>query len=127
MGKVFYTERDIEDMVQRGIRSLIVTDDVVLTELAYERAKRLGLALDKENVTAPSAPVRPYVNEVKVKPMLSEAKSCEPCASVAVQADTNTSSIKERVRNAVKARFGDKIDDKLLEAIIQRVLNSVGV
>jgi hypothetical protein len=130
MAKVFYTERDIEDMVQRGVRSLLVTDDVVLTELAYERAKRLGLALDKENVTAPSAPVRPYISETIVKPMLTSSKPCEKnntCASVAVQADTNASTIKERVRNAVKVRFGEKIDDNLLEAIIQRVLNSVGV
>ena len=29
MGKVFYTERDIEDMVQRGERSLTINDDVV--------------------------------------------------------------------------------------------------
>ena len=130
MGKVFYTERDIEDMVQRGIRSLLVTDDVVLTELAYERAKRLGLALDKENVTAPSAPVRPYISEPKVKAMLSNSKPCDKnstCASVAVNVESGTNTIKERVRNAVKARFGEKIDDKLLEAIIQRVLNSVGV
>ncbi len=45
MPKQFYTEKDIEDLVQRGIKSLQVTDEVVLTELAYEKARRLGLQL----------------------------------------------------------------------------------
>ena len=45
MPKQFYTEKDIEDLVQRGVKSLQVTDEVVLTELAYEKARRLGLQL----------------------------------------------------------------------------------
>ncbi|MBI9051464.1 MAG: hypothetical protein JEZ00_18710 [Anaerolineaceae bacterium] len=126
MGKVFYTERDIEDMVKRGITSLLLTDDIVLTELAYESAKRLGLSLVKDNVVPPSAPVRPYISDSKIKPMISAAMPCEStqnCTSVNVDAPT----VKDRVRNAVKARFGQKIDDQLLTAIIERVLNSVGV
>ena len=123
MAKVFYTERDIEDMVARGINSLVVNDDVVLTELAYERAKRLGLKLDKDNVVPPSAPVRPYISETN-KPA-APAAACPICPPE--KAPAADASLKERVRNAVKQRFGDKIDEKLLDAIIQRVLNSVGV
>ena len=37
MPKTFYTERDIEDMVQQGISSLTVDDNAVLTDLAYTR------------------------------------------------------------------------------------------
>ena len=66
MPKQFYTEKDIEDLVQRGVRSLQVTDDVILTELAYEKARRLGLQL-LTNLpdTPPAAPVRPYLSENK--------------------------------------------------------------
>ena len=126
MAKVFYTERDIEDMVQRGVRSLMLTDEVVLTELAYERAKRLDLKLDRENVIPPSAPVRPYISEAKSPLMRKDESKCQKpncCASTSVDA----ASMKERVRNAVKVHFDEKVDEKLLEAIIQRVLNSVGV
>jgi len=42
MPKQFYTERDIEDMVAHGQMSLIVNDDVVLTDLAFEKANRLN-------------------------------------------------------------------------------------
>ena len=50
--KEFYTEKDIEDMAARGVMSLQLTDNVVLTDLAYERAKSLGVAL----VTAADTP-----------------------------------------------------------------------
>ena len=55
--------------------SLTLNDNIVLTDLAYEKAKRLGMSL----VTAkaykpPAAPVRPYIskeqkqNEIALKP-----------------------------------------------------------
>lgn len=126
MAKVFYTERDIEDMVQRGVRSLMLTDEVVLTELAYERAKRLDLKLDRGNVTPPSAPVRPYLSEAKNPVMQKDNSPCQK-PDCGCSSSVNPSTVKERVRNAVKVHFGEKVDDHLLEAIIQRVLNSVGV
>src|SRR5512137_1332766 len=66
MPKEFYTERDIEDMFKRGIMSLQVTDNVVLTELAYEKANRLGMQLIKDRpLEPPSAPVRPYISQAQ--------------------------------------------------------------
>jgi hypothetical protein len=53
MPKTFYTERDIEDLVKQGVKSLIVDDDVVLTDLAYEKARRLGLELLRERDQPP--------------------------------------------------------------------------
>ena len=62
MPKEFYTERDIEDMFKRGVMSLNVSENVVLTELAYEKANRLGLKLLRSQPdNPPSAPVRPYI------------------------------------------------------------------
>jgi hypothetical protein len=45
MAKIFYTERDIEDLHARGVTSIDVHDDVVLTDLARERALKLGVRL----------------------------------------------------------------------------------
>ena len=45
MPKTFYTERDIIDLVGRGVTSLEVNDDIVLTDLAREEAYKRGLRL----------------------------------------------------------------------------------
>ncbi len=64
MPKEFFTEKDIEDLVRRGVTSLEVTENVVLTELAYEKANRLGFRLVHPGAdTPPSAPVRPYLSQ----------------------------------------------------------------
>jgi hypothetical protein len=49
MAKTFYTERDIQDMASRGVTSLEVNDDVVLTELARDEALKCGLRLVRGN------------------------------------------------------------------------------
>ena len=61
MPKTFYTERDIDDLLRQGVKSLIVDDDVVLTDLAYEKARKLGLELLRADDQPPAAPVRPYI------------------------------------------------------------------
>lgn len=45
MAKIFYTERDIDDLLARGVTTLEVNDSVVLTDLARERAFTRGLRL----------------------------------------------------------------------------------
>jgi L-fuculose-phosphate aldolase len=58
MEKIFYTDQDIEDIVKKGATSLFIGDgNVVLTELAYEKAEKLGLKLiDKITKIEPSTP-----------------------------------------------------------------------
>lgn len=118
MAKKFYTERDIEDMAARGEYSLTVTEDVVLTELAFEKAERLGVKLIQPHQLPPAAPVRPYLAE-PVKPVTT--------SSTAPVIQTQSDDLRQRIRQAVKAKFGDQIDDTLLETIITRVLNNVSV
>lgn len=117
MAKQFFTERDIEDMAARGEYSLNVNDDVVLTELAFEKAERLGVKLVHPHPLPPAAPIRPYLSE-EVKPAKPQAAS-----TLAVEA----SDLRQRIRTSVKAKLGDQVDDTLLETIITRVLNNVGV
>jgi hypothetical protein len=116
MAKEFYTERDIEDMFKRGILSLQLNDNVVLTELAYEKANRLGVQLLREKpLEPPGAPVRPYISE------LHRPAAAQPTAALPPEADLTT-----RIRAAVTTRLGTQVEPALLDVIIERVLKSTG-
>ena len=121
MAKQFITEKDIEDMVQRGEMTLSLNDSIVLTDLAYERAERLGVKLLQPNEQPPAAPVRPYL--AAENPVMAGAP--KPCCQDS--AHRSDDELRQRIRDAVKARLGNQIDAGLLETIITRVLNNVGV
>ncbi len=121
MPKVFYTERDIEDMVKRGAPSLEINDDVVLTDLAYEKANRLGLKLVRDKPdNPPAAPVRPYVVQQVLERQVEAASGVEI-------PPPDASDLAQRIRSAVVARLGSQVDAALLDVIIQRVLAGTGV
>ena len=67
MAKIFYTERDIEDLHARGVTSIEIHDDVVLTDLARERALKLGMRLErvKPNAHPAEAPNEVLIHRVK--------------------------------------------------------------
>lgn len=119
MPKTFFTERDIEDMFQRGTHSLSITDDVVLTELAYEKAQKLGMELLQATDTPPAAPIRPYIN----KSLMVNTGPVSP----GLPASPRLEEIKTRVREAVKARLGSSIDPALIDKIIERVAADIGL
>ncbi len=119
MPKTFFTERDIEDMFARGTHSISINDDVVLTELAYEKAKKLGMDLLQATDTPPAAPVRPYLSK-------SLAPNGGPVSS-GLPASPRLEEIKVRVREAVKARLGSSIDPALIDKIIERVAVDLGL
>ena len=116
MAKEFYTERDIEDMFKRGILSVQVNDNVVLTELAFEKANRLGVQLLHEKpLEPPAAPVRPYISEPRSSAAAQVAPAQKPEADLTA-----------RIRAVVTARLGTQVDPALLDVIIERVLKSTG-
>ena len=130
MPKEFYTEKDIEDMARRGIQSLVVGDNVVLTELAYEKAARLGvkLILDLRPDNPPSAPVRPYLSQKPDERPGRAPVAPRPGANVvAPTVPAGDVELSQRIKSAVIARLGNQVDEKLLDVIIQRVLKSTGV
>ncbi|MBT3241398.1 MAG: hypothetical protein HON98_08485 [Chloroflexi bacterium] len=118
MAKIFYTDRDIEDLNNSGVSSLVVNDDVVVTDLGREKAMKLGFELVREEDQPIQAPVRtaPAKKIVDVKPA-AKAQSAPAVDKV---------SLEQKVTQAVKAKVGDSVDGKLLETIIKRVLKSVG-
>ena len=130
MPKVFYTEKDIEDMVKRGVMSLEVGDNVVLTDLAYEKANRLGMQLRRESPdNPPSAPVRPYITSKTTPPAPASAAAAAPGALPAATPSVAASGkeLHQRIRSAVIAKLGSQMDHDLLDVIITRVLNQTGV
>jgi hypothetical protein len=130
MPKVFYTEIDIEDMVRHGVLSLEINDNVVLTDLAYEKANRLGLKLVRDKPeNPPAAPVRPYISQQAFQrpPEAAPRPSAQPAEGAASAARPGDSDLQGRIRSAVIARMGNQVDAALLDAIIQRVLASTGV
>ena len=130
MPKQFYTERDMDDLAQRGIQSLDVSDQVVLTQLAYERAKQLGIQLVQDHPeNLPGAPLRPYLSTIPTIPT-KPAAAQQPAAvpqPFATPVTPAPGTLHDRILNAVHARLGDQIEPKMLENIIQRVLNSLGM
>ncbi len=125
MAKIFVTERDIEEMARRGELTLTVNDDVVLTELAFEKAERLGVILLQPHQLPPAAPIRPYLSEPVVSLPGSGKTQCMKCSQQA--AGPSDDEMRQRIRDAVKAKLGNQVDSALLETIITRVLNNVGV
>ena len=143
MPKEFYTEKDIEDLFQRGARSLQITENVVLTELAYEKARRLDFQLITDRAdNPPAAPVRPYISEQQVRRPIETIGNAAPAVEVPSQTVSPSpvreaatggtpgkteSDIEGRIRSAVIARLGNQVDAGLLDNIIHRVVKSVGL
>ncbi len=130
MPKTFYTERDIVDLVKQGVRSLIVDEDVVLTDLAYEKAGVLGMVLLRQADQPPGAPVRPYIAKLASPsaqaPSAAQSTSpAKPLSPTPAANPTPVDELQQRVYKAVVARLGDSVDPTLLEVIVQRVLKSV--
>jgi hypothetical protein len=112
MAKVFYTERDIEDMARQGVKSLDVNDNVVVTDLAREKARKLGLELITKR---PSQPAQ--IVSTQATP------AAPPLAANPAPAKTDLES---RVFSSVKARLGDQVDDAVLHTIVERVIKGLG-
>jgi hypothetical protein len=121
MPKTFYTDKDIEELCHKGLKSLRVTDEVVLTDLAYEKARRLGIQLVADVDAPPAAPMRPYLSESK-PPRTQIQSSPVSQASAAPQTD-----VEQRIRSAVIAKLGQQVDAQLLDNIIHRVVKATGL
>ena len=110
MAKIFYTERDIDDMKARGVTSIDVTDNVVMTDLALERAMRYEIKVNRIEQSAPQATYSPSVN-------IYAAYQREVPRDGTAEAE-----LKQRIKSAVLARLNGQVDSALLDAVITRVV-----
>jgi len=139
--KKFYTEKDIDELFKSGARSLRVDDTIALTDLAYEKAKHLGLQLLSDGAQLPSTanvPIRPYLSDaslnaatsIRTTPKVDSVSPAvtQPALTPAARSQNEKGSdVSQRIRSAVLARLGNQVDAKLLDVIIQRVVKSTGV
>jgi hypothetical protein len=110
MAKTFITERDIDDMKTQGVTSFDVTDNIVLTDLAVERAVRHGIKLKRAELSAP--PKASYSQSVNLvaafpRPTVSDAE------------------IIQKVKTMVLAKLDGQVDAALLDAVIARVVSAM--
>ena len=110
MAKIFYTERDIDDLKARGVDRIEVNDNVVLTDLAVERAMKYGIKINRREQSAPQATLSPSVNTYAAYPRETPRDS------------TSDGELKQKIKSAVLARLNGQVDEKLLDAVITRVL-----
>ena len=113
MPKIFYTERDIDDLKARGVTSIDVTDNVVLTDLALERAMRYEMKINRIEQSAPKATYSPSVNLTASTVHNTVSRSSE------------NDELRQRVRTAVLAKLDGQVDRALLDAVITRVLDGM--
>jgi hypothetical protein len=110
MAKIFYTERDIDDMKARGVTSLDITDNVVITDLALERAMRYEFKINRtDSASLPKATFSGSVNLVAAYPR-------------DVSASTSDVELKQKIKSLVLAKLNGQVDASLLDAVITRVL-----
>jgi hypothetical protein len=108
MAKIFYTERDIDALKARGVTSLDITDNVVITDLALERAMRYDFKINRaDSTSAPRATLSASVNLVAAYPRESSASDVE---------------LKQKIKSLVLAKLDGQVDATLLDAVITRVL-----
>jgi len=113
MPKTFITERDVDDLKARGVTSIDMTNNVVMTDLAVERAFRHGIKINRvEHTALPTASFSPSVNTFASKPI--ERTLSVPDADVIA-----------KVKSAVLARLDGQVDAALLDAVITKVVSAL--
>ena len=111
MPKIFYTERDIDDMKARGVTSIDITDNVVITDLASERAMRYEMKINRvQTSSAPKATYSPSVN------MVAAYQREVPRESA------SDAELKQKIKSMVLAKLDGQVDASLLDAVITRVM-----
>ena len=111
MAKIFYTERDIDDLKRRGVDSIEVNDNVVLTDLAVERAMKHGIKIHRRGQSLPQATFSPSVNAAYPREARRESAS--------------DLELKQKIKSAVLRRLNGQVDEALLDAVITRVLAGI--
>jgi len=110
MPKTFITERDIDDMKTQGVTSVDVTDNIVLTDLAVERAMKHGIKLKRAEISAP--PKATYSQSVNLVAAFPRETASD-------------AEIIQKVKSMVLAKLDGQVDAALLDAVIARVVSAM--
>lgn len=124
--KTFYTERDISDMHARGVTEIEIDDDVVLTDLARERAIALGLKMKlvaQRSGQPNSLPRLAVAPQMQLPPAVVGPSSPLPApAAPPPSPPAAPTDLAAQVKSAVIARLGTTAHNDLLDQVIPQVL-----
>lgn len=124
--KTFYTERDITEMHARGVTEIEIDDDVVLTDLARDRAIALGLKMKLVNQRSgqPNGlPRLAVAGKIQLPPAVVGPASPLPPSPPPSPAPADLAA---QVKSAVIARLGTMAHNDLLDQVIPQVLARLG-
>ncbi len=121
----FYTERDIVDLVRQGERQLRLQEGDRMTDLARERAEKEGLTIVgayqiPEQAAREAASTRYAERGQGSAPPLHPRERAAPPSGYRPE-------LREHVQRAVKARLGESVDEGLINRVIDRVMDQVGL
>jgi hypothetical protein len=134
--KTFYTVRDIEDMHAAGVVAIETNDNVVLTDVAREKAIALGMQLNPVEQVGDGhrragvprlVDASPTQNTPAAVPTLPKTPAAPPPSRFLPRAETGLASADRvmKIKAAVVARLGtDKYND-LLDKIIPQVISQL--
>jgi hypothetical protein len=112
MGRIIYTEREIEDLARRGVTELEVDDNVYLTDLAREKMDQLGIKRNVKQTASAAGAVRGRPGST-------------PDAGSGTLSAADRQELIERVKSGVIARLGPGVDSAIVHQIVTRVVNQL--
>lgn len=116
MPRTIYTERDLEDLARRGVKEIAVNDEVYLTDVARERAEKLGIALKAGGATGTTSAPSGSAG--------AAAGTAAPAARAAVSAQ-DAEAVIAHVKADVLARLGPSVDAVIIDRIVRRVVSQL--
>ncbi len=145
MSRTFYTERDIEDLVKRGVHEIEVNDSVYITDLGREKMEQLGVrprVVPSGSARAATSPPQPAPAAVPpAQPVAAAAPPPAPAAaspappapppahpasgSNGALSEAERQQVFEKVKSGVIARLGPGADAALVDKIVHRVVSQL--
>ncbi len=123
--KTFYTERDVADMHANGVTEIEIDDDVVLTDLAREKAITLGLKMKlvaQRSGQPDGLPRLAVAPQMQLPPAVVGHASPLPAPAAPPAPAANPADLAAQVKSAVIARLGTEAHNDLLDQVIPQVL-----
>ncbi len=134
--KQFYTVRDIEDMHAAGVVEIEIHDDVVLTDVAREKAIALGIRLTpveqandgRQGPPMPRMAVAAQRTNTPANGGSLPKTPAAPSASLSLPRPYNDAAPTDmvmKIKAAVVARLGTEKYNDLLDKIIPQVMSQL--
>jgi hypothetical protein len=120
----FLTATDVEDLVARGVRQIAVGDNIILTDLALERATTLGVTVIRGAVESPvnlPPPSRtvPLQRSVSTRTLASApAVGSKPkgCLHSHIESDKAVRTVTPQAHSVADSPSGSLVD-RLVDAV----------